>query len=85
MSRYVRKSDRGITDWNALVAAIKKVKLDNKSIRSTAKAHNIPKSSLARYIQKVNDTMEDISTIDGEALLKLVKSVASYATPLMVY
>lgn len=56
MPRYVRKTERGITDWNKLVAAIKDIKIDNKGIRSTAKTYNIPKSSLARYIQKFNDT-----------------------------
>ncbi|KAL1516835.1 hypothetical protein ABEB36_000682 [Hypothenemus hampei] len=85
MSRYVRKTDHGITNFNALVAAIKDVKLANKSIRSTAKSYNIPKSSLARYIQKASVEIEDISAVDDDELLKLVKRVASYATPFMVF
>jgi len=84
MSRRVRKTNHGITDWNNLVATIKEIKVDHKSLRFTARAYNIPKSSLGRYVNKLNDANEDISTLDDDALLKLVKSVSSYATPSLV-
>jgi len=84
MSRRVRKTNHGITDWNNLVAAIKEIKVDHKRLRSTARAYNISKSSLGRYVNKLNDANEDISTLDDDALLKLVKSVSSYATPSLV-
>lgn len=48
---------------DAIVSAIKDIKLNNKGIRYTAKLYNIQKSSLSRYIQSINAAMPDIKNV----------------------
>lgn len=67
MSRYTWKTDHGITDFKKVVAAIKGVKIEKKVVRAVAKSFRIPKSSLARYVQKFDTEVNDISTIDSFA------------------
>lgn len=78
MRRYKRKTDRGVSDFDALLIAIKEIKLNKKSIRSTAMKYNIPKSSLARYIRKINAEIHDISLFDDDELMKVVRRAAAY-------
>ena len=75
---YKRKTDRGIKDFDKLEKAIKEIILEGKSIRSTANAYNIPFKSLARYIIKVRNKINDVSTVTENELVHAMRGVASY-------
>lgn len=49
MPRYYAKKDK-LSDYDNILKAIKQVKIHKTSIRQAAKAHNIPKSTLAWHI-----------------------------------
>lgn len=83
-SRRPRKSDRGVTDYNALLRAIKDIKVENKSIRSTASAFKIDKSSLSRYVTKFDKIVSNINDVSDADLLEIVQSIASYSAPKQV-
>jgi len=51
-ARRPRKTDRSIKDFQALLNAMKAIKIDKKSRKSTAQAYNINMRSLGRYVQK---------------------------------
>ena len=53
-NRRQRKTAHGISDFDALVNAMKAIKIENKSIRSTGRDYNIDKSSLLRYVKKLD-------------------------------
>lgn len=84
MSRRPRKTEHGISDFEALMKAIKQVKVDKKSKQSTAREYNIPRSSLVRYIAKLDATIPDITQVSDVELMKAIKAVASYCTPSLV-
>lgn len=84
MSRRARKTDHGITDFDALLKAIKEVKVDKNPIKRTARTYNIPSSSFLRYIKKFDDEVPDITQVSDDVLMKIVKKVASYTKPSLV-
>ncbi|XP_063216749.1 uncharacterized protein LOC134542016 [Bacillus rossius redtenbacheri] len=55
MRTYKRTSNRCQTSQDVVLTAVKKVKLEGKSIRSVAKDFGIPFRSLARYCSKVTE------------------------------
>lgn len=83
-SRRPRKSDRGVTDYNALLSAIKDIKVEKKSIRSTASAFKIDKSSLSRYVTKFDKIVSNIEDVSDADLLEIVHSIAFYSAPKQV-
>lgn len=84
MTTRQRKTDRGVTDYVALIKAIKLVKCEGFSKIAAAEQHKIPKSSFYRYIDKLDEQIPDITKVDDNLLLKAVKKIASYSTPTKV-
>lgn len=84
MSRRPRKTNHGITDFEVLLKAIKEVKVDKKPIKTTARLYDIPHSSFARYVQKFDVRIPDITQLNDTELAKVVKEIASYAAPSLV-
>ena len=83
-ARRSRKSEHGIKDFEALLDAIKAIKISNKSRKSTAKAYNIDMRSLGRYVRKFDAAVPDITAVTDDELLEVVHQIASYATPSLV-
>ena len=73
-----RKSDRGVSDFDALLNAIKSIKISNVSIRQAAATNEIPYRSLARYKLKFDEVVEDIHDQSDEQLLNVLRDIASY-------
>lgn len=76
-----RKTDRGIKDTRVLLSAIKEVKLQNKKYCTVAKAYNIPKSSLHRYLKRLDKDVADISQIGDDAFLTILTRCSSFTGP----
>lgn len=79
---FKRTTDRanrkiGVTDFDALLKAIKEIKIDNKSLRATCKAYNIPRTSMSRYVGKLDAKFPDISAVNDAALIKELRSMTS--------
>lgn len=85
MSRRQRKTNNGITDFGALLEAIKEVKVDKKPKKTIARAYNIPKSSFIRYIQKFDKEIPDITEVSDYVLLQTIRKIASYTKTAMVW
>lgn len=83
-SKYNRKTTHGISDFDALQNAIKAIVIDKKSIQSTAKAYNISRRSLGRYIKKFKAAVPDIAGVPDDDLMIVVRRIASYATNKLV-
>lgn len=83
-SGYQRKTDHGNVDEDALIAALKAVKLANQSIRASALAFQIPRSTLQRHIDRFDETENDIITMTDAQLLDFVQNRQTYGTHLKV-
>lgn len=75
-----RITERGCTDFDALLKAIRAVKIDKKSKKSVSKEYNIPKTSMLRYQIKLDAKFPDISTVDDAELLKVLRGIAGYSS-----
>ncbi|XP_033228833.1 uncharacterized protein LOC117180445 [Belonocnema kinseyi] len=75
--KYVIESRKPTIDANALVAAVKEILIEKKALRSVARAYNIDKSRLFRYISKLNDSNLDPSTASEEKLIEFLSSLST--------
>lgn len=60
-------------DLDALLEAIKELKINGKSIRSVASQYNIPKSNLSRYISNLTANNVDFATADANDIKDMAK------------
>ena len=84
-NRRQRKTEHGISDFDTFLNAIKAIKVEKKSIRSTAHDYSIDKSSLSRYVKKLDKEVPDITKVSDADLLVIVRRIGSYATTKMVF
>ena len=82
-NRRQRKTEHGISDFDTFLNAIKAIKVEKKSIRSTAHDYSIDKSSLSRYVKKLDKEVPDITKVSDANLLVIVRRIGSYATTKM--
>ncbi|XP_033221237.1 uncharacterized protein LOC117175639 [Belonocnema kinseyi] len=75
--KYVIESRKPTIDAKALVAAVKEILIEKKALRSVARAYNIDKSRLFRYISKLNDSNLDPSTASEEKLIEFLSSLST--------
>lgn len=73
-----RKTEHGIKDIDALLSAIKSIKINNVSIRKAAAANNINDRSLTRYKKKFESHVENIMDHSDDELLQILRGIASY-------
>lgn len=85
MSRHVRRTDTGIKDIDALVAAVKEIKIDKRSVKSIAIKYKIPRSSLIRYMDKLCAQIQDISLVDDSELTSKLQTITSRGSPTVIY
>lgn len=74
---YVKKKLALPTSSEAILDAIRAVKIEKKATNSVAKMYNIPKSNLYRYIEKLNENFPDDITPTDEQLIEFVNSFSS--------
>lgn len=79
-----RKTEHGVTDFDALLSAIKAIKINNVPILRAALANNIPERSLNRYKKKFEEQVENIKDYGDEQLLEILQNIASYKKVSMV-
>lgn len=60
-------------NYTSLIHAIKQCIIGNLPIKSTAKKFNIPRSSLQRYLKKVREKFDDLSSVGDDVLLDFVR------------
>lgn len=76
MPRYYAKKVKPI-DFDKILEAIKSVKMHNNSIRQAATAHNIPKSTLARYIAALDRASINVATADAVVMKNFLEEKAT--------
>lgn len=80
MSTPKKSADSTGINFNGLVDAIKRCLKDKQSIKSTAKTYGLPRTSLIRYLKKVEANFDDISSVEDSVLLEFVRD-AGQRTP----
>lgn len=85
-SRYKRKSNRGLSrlDHDALVNALKAVKVGTQALRAAAKTFNIPRTSLQRYIKSFEATGKDMATMSNQEIKDFIGTLTTYGTNQLV-
>ena len=71
----------GVQNLGDLVKAIKEIKVEKKLVRAVAKAYSIPKTSLFRYISKLDEQISDIALIDDDELTDKICKLTSHGSP----
>ena len=61
-------------DFNVLLVAIKRCSVDKLPIKSTAAMYAISRTTLQRYVKKVEEHFEDIETTEDDALLDFLRA-----------
>lgn len=75
------KKQTVVEDFDELLQAVKEVTVNKKILRATACAFNIPRSSLCRYISKLN---MDVANSSDDDLINRLKEIAAYKTSKLV-
>ena len=83
-ARRMRKTERGITDHDALLAAIRSIIINNVSASRAEKALNINVKSFNRYVSAFRAEVPDITALSDDELLNVVRRIATYETPSLV-
>lgn len=71
-------------DFDKLLLAIKDVKINGKSKQATAKAYNIKRTNLRRYLNKLDDELPDITALVDTDLVQMLHRYTERNPPLMV-
>ena len=71
-------------DDDAIVNALKAVKISQQSVRAVAKSFNIARTSLQRYILSFEATGKDIKQMADAELKVFVESLATHGTHTLV-
>lgn len=61
-------------DFNVLLRAIKHCLVEKHGVRPTAREHGIQKSTLQRYLRKVEANFDDVTTVPDGALIEFVRT-----------
>ena len=72
-------------DYDAVVKALKAVKINKKSLRDAAAALGLSKSSLGRYVKNFEEEGKDIATMTDAELDALVRKNESFGSHRMVF
>lgn len=75
---YQRKSNRASINFINLTKAIKAVEVGNIAVATAARIFEIPRTSLNRYIQKIEKENVDIVNIKDDKLSELLQRCVSY-------
>lgn len=73
------------TESKNVLRAIKVVKIDIQSIRSTAEQFDIPKTNLFRYIQKIDAKFPDFAAVSDTELLDFIQIITSKSNDRTVF
>lgn len=73
--KYTRNSEKSDLDPVSLLEAIKEIKNKKKSITYASGLYNIPKSSLFRYLGKINQEFPEFSNVSDQRLLEFIRSI----------
>ena len=66
--RRARKTNYGIEDMNALMEAIKKVRIEKRSVKSVAAAHGFNRQTLTNIVVEFDAAVPDISKVPNDEL-----------------
>lgn len=72
-SKKAKKTETKTIDYDALVNALKAIKISKQSIRVAAAAFGMSKTSLARYVQKFDKEGKDIANMTDAEIDALVR------------
>ncbi|XP_055306433.1 uncharacterized protein LOC129570751 isoform X2 [Sitodiplosis mosellana] len=85
MSTAKKSTEPKAIDVNALVKAIKDCLIDKMQIKTTARSHDLPRSSLQRYLKKVEENYEDLSAVADDELTEFVRDCGQRTPSNMVF
>lgn len=60
-------------DFDALLAAVKDVLIEKNGIRATARAYNLPKSTLEWHTKKVKESFDDVASVSDSVLMGFIR------------
>lgn len=80
MSSVKKSASKQEIDFDALIVAVKACILDKLPVRATTRRYGIARSSLQRYIDKVNAIFSDLSVVNDDDLMEFVR-LAHARTP----
>lgn len=72
-SRKSKTTETKTIDYDAIVNALKAVKISKRSIRDAAAAYGLSKSTLGRYVKNFDEEGQDIANLTDAQLDDLVR------------
>lgn len=76
--KYVKKKEDSTPDADHLLNAIKEIRIEKNTVQSVSTARKIPKSSLFRYLKKIDKEFPDISKATDEEILQTICSITAH-------